>query len=66
MAQMRLFEKEPEEMTLDEANKAFDHVVRNLSFEQLHAIEQNPEPRDGDSAHTIVCKSLARRIRALE
>lgn len=66
MVPMSQFEKKPEVMSLNEAKTAFDHVIRNLSFDRVRAIEEHPEPRDTDDAHTIVCKSLARRIRALE
>ncbi len=66
MAQMRLFEKESEEMSLAEARAAYDHAVRNLSFVDIEAIEAHPHACDSDSAHRALCKRLVRRIRALE
>lgn len=65
--QMRLFEKEPEEMTLEEAKAAYDHLLRNMSPEQQQgAIECDPQPRESDSGFIAIRKRVFRRIRALE
>ena len=63
---MQLFEKDPEEMTLEEARAAFDHAIRNLSFRDVCTIEDYPQACEPDEPHRALCKRLARRIRELE
>ena len=63
---MRLFEKPLEEMTLDEAQAAYEHLVRNMSWDQIHALENDPEPREGDSEFISLRKRYVKRTRALE
>jgi len=63
---MRLFEKKPEAMTLEEANKAFTHLVRNMSVKQIREVENDPHPREGDDAFIAIRKRVARRIQSLK
>ncbi|MBI4068355.1 hypothetical protein HY413_03030 [Candidatus Kaiserbacteria bacterium] len=63
---MLLFEKLLEEMTLDEARAAYEHLVRNMSWDDIHAMENDPEPREGDSEFIAMRKRYIRRIRELE
>lgn len=63
---MRLFEKCPGDMNLEEAEAAYNHAVRNLGFHEVSIIEQCPENENGDSAHQALCKKLYRRIQRLE
>ena len=61
-----LFDKQFEDMSLDEARAAYDHSIRNMGYDEIQALEQYPYAREKDDPKISTCKRIYRRIRALE
>lgn len=60
------FTQPVEQMSLKEAEEAYEHVTRNMYHVHIEEIEANPDDAPGDMGLCTMAKKILRRIRELK